>query len=143
MTPRNIIRSGGAILAGIGTILLIATGPVASALGALGGGDAVAGASDPVSLTFWFQLAFMRLFGAAVIGLGVVLFWCASHLTLAQHRSLARLLSVVLGGLSLLTLVQQIAIWNSGAGWVLTGALLMTALACAASAFRGPEAQPV
>jgi hypothetical protein len=121
----------------------MATGPVASALGALGGGDAVAGASDPISLTFWFQLAFMRLFGGAVIGLGVVLFWCASHLTLAQHRSLVRVLSVVLGGLSLLALGQQIAIWNSGAGWVLTGALLMTTLACAASAFRGPEAQPV
>jgi hypothetical protein len=85
----------------------------------------------------------MRLFGAAVIGLGVVLFWCASHFTLAQHRSLVRVLSVVLGGLSLLALGQQIAIWNSGAGWVLTGALFMTALACAASAVRAPEAQPV
>jgi hypothetical protein len=77
-----------------------------------------------------------------VIGLGVVLFWCASHLTLAQHRSLVRVLSVVLGGLSLLALGQQIAIWNSGAGWVLTGALLLTALVCAASAFRALEAQP-
>jgi hypothetical protein len=143
MTPRNIIRFGGGTLFGIGTILLVSTGPVASALGALGGGDAVAGAGDPVSLTFWFQLAFMRLFGAAVIGLGMVLFWCASHLSRAQHRSLVRVLSVVLGGLSLLTLGQQIAIWHSGAGWVLTGALLITALASTASAVRAPEAQPL
>ena len=38
MTPRNIIRFGGATLSGIGTILLVATGSIASALRALGGG---------------------------------------------------------------------------------------------------------
>lgn len=135
MTPRNVIRFGGGALCVVGMVLLIATGSVASALGALGR-DAVAGASDPTSMAFWFQLAFMRLFGTALIGLGAILLWCHSHLADAQHSSLVRVLSVVLGALALMTVGQQIAIWNSIAGWVLAGTFLLTATTCVVSTVR-------
>ena len=135
MTPRNVIRFVGAAVCAVGMVLLIATGLVASALGGRGGG-AVAGASDPASMAFWFQLAFMRLFGTALIGLGIVMLWCQSHLTNPQRSSLAKVLSVVLGALAFMTVVQQIAIWNANAGWVLSGTLLLTATACAVSTVR-------
>ena len=135
MTPRNVIGFGGALLCVVGVVPLIATGRVASALGASGGG-AIAGASDPASMAFWFQLGFMRLFATSAIGLGAVLLWCRSNLTALQHGSLIKVLTVVLGGLSLMTVGQQIAIWNSSAGWVLTGTSLLTAAACAVTTVR-------
>ena len=135
MTPRNVIRFVGAAVCAPGIVLLVATGPVASALGAFAAGPVQAG-GDSASLAFWFQLTFMRLFATALVGLGAVLLWCHSHLTDAQIGSLVKVVSVVLGGLALMTLGQQIAIWNSTAGWVLAGALLLTAAACAAIAVR-------
>jgi hypothetical protein len=44
-----------------------------------------------------------------------------------------KVLSVVLGALALMTVVQQIAIRSANAGWVLSGTLLLTATACAVS----------
>ena len=135
MSPRNVIRFVGAALCVAGVVLLVATGSIASALGAWAG-DAVPGGSDSASLAFWFQLAFMRLFATALIGLGAILLWCQSHLTGSQAGSLLRVLSVVLGGLALMTLGQQIAIWNSGAGWLLAGALGVTTVVCAVTTLR-------
>jgi hypothetical protein len=135
MTPRNVIRFGGTALCALGMVLLVATGFIASALGALRG-DVIAGASEPASMAFWFQLAFMRLLGTALIGLGAILLWCHSHLTDVQHLSLVKVLGVVLGALALMTVGQQIAVWNSNAGWVLAATLLLTASACAISMVR-------
>ena len=128
MTPGNVIRFGGAALCVVGVLLLMATASIASALGASGG---TAGAGDLTSQAFWFQLTFMRLFATALMGLGAILLWCHAHLSEALHSSLAKLLGVVLGGLALMTCAQQIAIWNSSAGWVLAGALSLMAAACA------------
>ena len=89
MTPPNVIQVGGAAVCLVGMMLLIATGSIASALGAPGGA-AIAGSSDPASVAFWFQLAFVRLFGTALIGLGAVLLWCHSHLTGVEHSSLVK-----------------------------------------------------
>ena len=100
MIPGTVIRVVGAALVVVGLILLGATGAVASALGAQGGAGAVPGASDPASLAFWFQLSFIRLFGTTLIGLGVVLWWCHSHLRPSEHRSLATLLAGVLGAVT-------------------------------------------
>ena len=86
MIPGTVIRVVGAALVVVGLVLLGATGAVASALGAQGGAGAVPGASDPASLAFWFQLSFIRLFGTTLIGLGVVLWWCRTHL---RHRTTA------------------------------------------------------
>ena len=135
MTPRIVIRCGGAALCILGLVLLFATGSVAMMLGAAGR-DAVAGSTDPASMVFWFQLAFMRLFGTALIGLGAIVLWCHSHVSGVQHRSLVKVLGVVLAALALMAVSQQVAIWNSNAGWVLAGSLLLMATACALSTLR-------
>jgi len=143
MTARNVIRLGGAALCGVGIVLLVATGAIASALGAVPDG-VVAGSSDPASMTFWFQLAFMRLFGTTLIGLGAILLWCQSHLADAQHRSLVKVLGLVLGALALMTVSQQIAIWNpSSVGWLLAGTFLLTATACGVSAVRAATGRTI
>ena len=131
MTPRNVIHFGGAALCAVGVLLLVATASIASALGAVTG-DAVAG-KDPSSKAFWVQLTFMRLFATTLIGLGAILLWCRSHLADAQLSSLLKVLSVVLVGLALMTVGQQIAIWNSSTGWIFSCALLLMAAACVVS----------
>jgi hypothetical protein len=73
MTPRNVIRFGGAAVCLVGMMLLIATGSIASALGAPGGA----------------------------------------------------------------------AVWNSNAGWVLAGTLLLMAVACTVSTVRDATGQAV
>jgi hypothetical protein len=136
MIPGNVIRFVGAALIAVGFVLLVATGAVASMLGVPGGSDAVPGGSDPASMAFWFQLAFMRLFGTTLVGLGVILIWSHAKLSAPQHRSLVRVLAGVLGAVAVMAVGHQIAIWTSTAGWILAGSLALTATACLASAMR-------
>jgi hypothetical protein len=134
MIPGKVIRFVGAALIAVGVVLLVATGAVASMLGATGGSSAVPGASDPASMAFWFQLTFIRLFGTTLVGLGVILIWCHAHLSALQHRSLVQVLSGVLGAVALMAVGQQVGIWTSTAGWILAGSLLVVAAACLTSA---------
>ena len=134
MIPGNVIRFVGAALIAVGLVLLVATGAVASMLGAPGGSGAVGGASDPASMAFWFQLTFIRLFGTTLVGLGVILMWCHAHLSVPQHRSLVKVLTGVLGAVALMAVGQQVGIWTSNAGWILAGSLALAAAACLTSA---------
>ena len=136
MIPGTVIRVVGAALIVVGLILLGATGAVASALGAQGGAGAVPGASDPASLAFWFQLSFIRLFATTLIGLGVILWWCRTHLLIEQQRSLLLVLGGAIGALAAMALAQQTAIWTSRAGWILAGSLLLIAVMCLMSAIK-------
>jgi hypothetical protein len=130
MNPRTVVRVVGAALMVVGLVLLVATGAVASALGAQGGAQAVAGASDPTSLAFWFQLSFIRLFGMTLAGLGVILLWCGAHVGADQQRSLLKVMAGSLGALAVMAVGSQVAIWTSTAGWVLAGFLVSVAAAC-------------
>jgi hypothetical protein len=134
MDPGTVVRVVGGALASVGLVLLVATGAVASALGAQGGAQAVAGASDPSSLAFWFQLSFIRLFGTTLAGLGVILLWCGAHLGADQQRSLLKVMAGSLGAVAVMAVGQQVAIWSSTAGWVLAGFLVSVAVACLMSA---------
>ncbi len=109
---------------------------MASALGAQGGAVAVAGASDPSSLAFWFQLSFIRLFGTTLVGMGLILLWCRAQLDAEQQRSLLRLTAVALGAVAVMAVGQQIAVWTSTAGWMLAGSLLLVTITCLSSAWR-------
>lgn len=124
MTPRTALRLASLSLIGLALLLIFRTGSIAIALGAAVG--------NPMAL--WFQLTFMRLFAMLLTGLGVILLWCAARLSLEQQRSLVTLMSGVLGALAATAVTQQIAIWNSTAGWALAGLLLTTAAACTLSA---------
>jgi hypothetical protein len=129
MGVRKMIRFSTAMVLVIGFVLLVATGRVASALGAQSDG-VLPGATDAAAMRFWFQLAFIRLFGTALVCLGVVLLWCQMTLSASQQVSLAKVLAPVMLALTLIAGMQQIAIWNSNAGWVLTAALLSVPLGC-------------
>ena len=142
MTPRLAIQFGSAGLASIGVALLVATASIATALGAVNLG-AIPGGADPASTAFWFQLTFMRLFGTALIGFGAFLLWLQARLTDAETTSLAQALSLVFGGLALVTLVQQIAIWNTNAGWAIAGVLVLATAVLAIGAARGTRESAV
>ena len=136
MIPGTVIRVVGAALVVVGLVLLAATGAVASALGAQGGVGAVPGASDPASLAFWFQLSFIRLFGTTLIGLGVILLWCHMHLAIEQQQSLLKVLTGALSAVAVMAVGQQMAIWTSTAGWILSGSLLLFAVTCLMTAMK-------
>jgi hypothetical protein len=119
MAPRQIFRVVSLIVGASGALMLIETGPVALAFGADGLDPIGAG---PVS-AFWYQLSFMRMFGAALLGLAALSLWAASHLTAAQQRSLGQTLGAVFAALAVMATVQQMAIWGAVAGWELTAVL--------------------
>ena len=120
MTPRYILRVVSLIVGSFGAVLLVATGRVALALGAVGGNDLHGGDS---ASAFWYQLSFMRLFGVALLGLAALSLWGASQLTARQHRSLSQTLGGLFAALALMAVAQQVAIWDAVAGWEVTAVL--------------------
>ena len=140
MTPRRVLQIGGLGLIALGLLIVFRTGTVAFALGAIAGnGPAVPG--NPTWMAFWFQLTFMRLFSIAIIGLGVILWWCGTVLSQSQGASLVRILSVILGAFALTAVAQQVAIWNTNAGWWLSAAFIAAAATCVMSALLNPTRQ--
>ena len=118
MTTRHVFRAVSLIVAAFGALLLVETGRLALALGAVAATDPV-GASPTGA--FWYQLSFMRLFGVALLGLATLSLWAASQLTEGQQRSLGRILGGVFGVLALMAVAQQVAIWGAMAGWAVAG----------------------
>jgi hypothetical protein len=118
MTTRQVWRAVSLILAAFGALLLVETGRMARALGAVPG-------PDPLDMSsragFWYQLSFMRLFGVAVLGLALLCAWAASQLNASQQRSLGRMLGGVFALLALVAVAQQVAIWGAPAGWAVAG----------------------
>ena len=128
MAPIVLRFTGWAfVLAGV--VLLVATGNIAVALGTPGPMPAN-GASDPMAMTFWRQLAFIRMFGSAAIGLGAICLWCRSHLTAAQNSSFLKILVAVLALMCLMAQSQQTAIWSGNAGWLLVGLIAAAMVSC-------------
>jgi hypothetical protein len=85
-------------------------------------------AGDANAMSFWAGLAFARMFGAALLGFGVSL-WFMRYITdLAIRRFVAGSLFVTMGFMIFIALTQQIAIWSTTAGWVTVGVLILLAL---------------
>lgn len=118
MTTRHVFRAVSLIVAAFGTLLLVETGRLALALGAVAG-TGTAGASPTGA--FWYQLSFMRLFGVALLGLATLCLWAASQLSEGQQRSLGQILGGVFGFLALMAVAQQVAIWGALTGWAVAG----------------------
>ena len=129
MTADRMLRLAGVVAGAFGLLLVIETGKVALALSALlGTSPAVPGRE--ISTTFWFQLAFIRLFAVAMLGLATFLIWSAARLTTEQQRSLARVAAAVFALLTIVALVQQVAIWSAPAGWAVAGVLAAVSSVC-------------
>ena len=112
-----------------GLVLLAAPGEIAVALGTPGPMPAN-GASDPVAMTFWRQLTFIRMFGAAAIGMGAICFWCRRSLTTPQQSSFLKVLVPVLALMVWMATAQQTAIWGTNAGRWIVAILAIVAVMC-------------
>lgn len=132
MLSSIVLRLTGWVLLIGGVALLAAPGEIAVALGTPGPMP-VNGASDPLAMTFWRQLTFIRMFGTAAIGLGAICLWCRAHLTRAQHGSFLKVLAGVLAFMCWMAVSQQQAIWSGTAGWTFVVVLGITAAACIAA----------
>jgi hypothetical protein len=68
----------------------------------------------------WVGLAFMRVFGAALAGLGLTIVG-ASRLRGEAARALGAPLATGLAVLGFVTFAQALAIWSTPAAWLLGG----------------------
>jgi hypothetical protein len=118
MTTRHVFRVVSLVVAAFGTVLLVQTGRLALALGAVVRADT---ASASPTVAFWYQLSFMRLFGVALLALATLCLWAASQLSENQQRSLGQILGGVFGFLVLMAVAQQVAIWGAMTGWAVAG----------------------
>lgn len=130
MSARHIFPVVGLIVGAFGALLLVETGPIALALGA------VAGTNPPSTSAFWYQLSFMRLFAVSLLGLAVLSVWAGSQLSATQQRSLGQILGGVFAVLTLMAVSQQIAIWDAVAGWEVSAMLGVVAAMYGVSASR-------
>ena len=85
-------------------------------------------ASDANAMSFWAGMAFIRMFGAALLGFGVLLWFVRTISDVAIQRNVAGSLFVATGVMLFVALTQQTAIWNSTVGWVTVGVLILFAL---------------
>ena len=127
MTSKHVLKLAGCVAAVLAVYLMVDTGRVALALGAV---MATAGPDQAPPLSFWFQLSFIRMFAASVLALGLLLFWSAAQLTPPQQRSFARVVAGTFALLALVALTQQVAIWTAPTGWALAAVLAVVATLC-------------
>jgi hypothetical protein len=78
----------------------------------------------------WVGLAFMRVFGAALAGLGLTTIG-ASRLRGEAARVLGAPLAIGLAVLGLVTFTQALAIWSTPAAWLLGGLIAVTCVSVA------------
>jgi hypothetical protein len=83
-------------------------------------------AGDPVPMTIFTGIAFVRVFGAVLMGLGAVL-WATQRQRNRERTIKAALFASALLA-TLVAIAQQIAIWSGMFGYVLIGALVLVAL---------------
>jgi len=127
MTSKHVLTLAGCVAAVLAVYLLVDTGRVALALGAV---MSTAGPDQAPPRSFWFQLSFIRMFAASALALGLLLFWSAAQLTPLQQRSFARVVAGTFGLLALVALTQQVAIWTAPTGWALAAVLAVVATLC-------------
>lgn len=91
-------------------------------------------ASDSAAMSVWSGVAFARVFGAVLFGVGAVLWATNASVVRAKAVQTALFFSFALA--TAVVAAQQIAIWTNGVGWALAG--LFAALAIATGARLAP-----
>ena len=86
----------------------------------------------------WSGIGFMRMFGALLMGIGM-LAWLTRTVTDAdaQRRVSAGLLAANGAGF-LMAMMQQMAIWDQRMGWVIVGVLLLLSATSGSYRFYAP-----
>lgn len=79
-------------------------------------------------MAYWITASFVRLFGAALFGLGLLL-WAVQgaikEASPAAQRSVLAAMLLANGMAAFVALTQQVSIWQSTAGWVTCGLFLL------------------
>lgn len=77
------------------------------------------------SLLYWYAVSFARLYGAIMIGFGLLLFSIRPMIEKADNNQFKRgfLFTLVIGSIIgfITCLTQQAAVWQDPLGWVLVG----------------------
>lgn len=84
------------------------------------------------AMAYWQLAAFARMFGAALFGFGLLLWSLRGVIEAISPESrrgfiFALLLANLMG--AIVSLTQQSAVWQSGAGWITTGIFVALLLA--------------
>ncbi len=77
---------------------------------------------------FWVGSAFARLFGASLVVLGLVVWSTRDIPDLTTQKIIGRALLLGSCFALLISLIQQIAIWNTPAGWGIVGIFITLAV---------------
>lgn len=136
MTHRHVVAGLGTLLGVAGGLLVLRGGAqeVMQAFGSTPLPPAAVG--DPA----WVGVAFMRVFGAAMLALGLATVG-ASKLNGDAARAVGTPLAVGLGVLGMVTCFQAHAIWSTVGAWILGS--LIGASCVALAAWRPVEAPAV
>ena len=137
MRVSSLLTTVGIFVAVLGLALVLRTGDALTALGH--SAAPVAGAGDLQALDYWRTVALARLFGMTLLALGMMLWHLKPLVGAAAERRIGLTLAAALGLVGLLALGQQIAVFETPAGWVVPVAFLALALAAGAAALRAPS----
>lgn len=83
-------------------------------------------ATDETAMVIWSGVAFVRVFGAALVGLGAAL-W-ASNAAIPKPRVIQASLFVSFIFAGLIVWTQQVAIWANAVGWALVTLFFLLAI---------------
>ena len=123
MKLQTLVTLTAALLIGFGFVFLF-WGPMMLSL--FGAGQLPTPVvSDDAAMQVWTALAFARLFGATLLGLGIVIWLLRSAVLWLGTRKLAGVIASTLTILSLTVLIQQLAVWRTSAGWAMLLILLL------------------
>lgn len=92
---------------------------------------------------YWFTVSFARLFGAALFGLGFVILSLRKIITnpiLDSQTRRSVLFALLLSNLVglIVALTQQVSIWGTAAGWVITGVFFILLAGCGYYLIKNP-----
>jgi hypothetical protein len=84
--------------------------------------------SDKAAMTVWAGISFLRLFGAALFGVGMVSLFTHGLSSAEAQKAVSRGLFAATVVIFVFAFIQQTAIWCTTAGWLTVGLLLLLTL---------------
>jgi hypothetical protein len=138
MRVRSLLSLSAVLLALVGLLLVLQTGVALRTLANLP--PPTVDPADPAWLAYWRTAAFARLFGVSLLAFGMVLWHMKPLVGDGAERRIGLTLGAGLGLAALIALAQQVAIFGTPAGWLLSLGLLGLAVLLVVAAVRAMPA---
>ena len=139
MRVPQLMSATAVLLALIGLAFLLRTSDVLGAFGfdAMPSIDISETGTPSGEAMAWLRTAaFARLFAAALMGIAFILWHVGPLVVRGAERKIGLIVAAALGLTGLMSLIQQIAIFGTTAGWLLAAILLGLAAAFTVAALR-------